>query len=178
MSNPLCRISLAWTAGLLATTILLVSCESQEATPTIKAVPAAYAKKHMPEGWWIDPLILEEGGTIYLGREKAGVNCANCHGKDGRPVRAGARNFQDTAGMKTLSDSYLLWRIAEGVPHRGMPGYQSQLTENQIWKLIAYLSTLGLKGLYYDTDAGKWIPIDRAGVHSIGDGILKNQQGS
>ena len=57
--------------------------------------PAEYADKHMPAGWWADDKIVEEGRQLYIGAKNPDVNCASCHGKDGKPVKAGARDFRN-----------------------------------------------------------------------------------
>ena len=57
--------------------------------------PAEYADKHMPAGWWADEKIVEEGRKIFIGETNPDVNCASCHGKDGKPVKAGARDFRN-----------------------------------------------------------------------------------
>ncbi len=38
--------------------------------------------------------IIEEGREIFIGAKNPDVNCASCHGKDGKPVKAGARDFR------------------------------------------------------------------------------------
>ena len=48
-------------------------------TATLKAPPPpppAYADKHMPEGWWSDPDIIEQGRQLFIGAENIDVNCA------------------------------------------------------------------------------------------------------
>ena len=79
--------------GLSAWVILLLAgCGGGEG-PIVPPppVPAAYADKHMPEGWWTDPAIIEEGKKIFIGEHNIDVNCASCHGKDGKPVRSEER---------------------------------------------------------------------------------------
>ena len=80
--------------------------------------PAEYADKHMPAGWWTDQKIIDEGKEIYIGAKNPDVNCASCHGKDGKPVKAGARDFRNGDRMKMYSDSVWFWRISEGVQRR------------------------------------------------------------
>ena len=63
--------------------------------PPLPPVPADYADKHMPAGWWTDPKVIAEGGKIYIGEINPLVNCASCHGKDGKPVKKGARDLRD-----------------------------------------------------------------------------------
>jgi mono/diheme cytochrome c family protein len=101
-------------------------------------VPAEYADKKMPAGWLTDPKVLEEGALIYTGEVNPQVNCASCHGKDGKPVKKGARDFRDKAQMGRMSDAFWFWRVSEGVPKTKMKAWKSQLSEEQIWQVIAY----------------------------------------
>ena len=110
---------------------------SEEPVP-LPEVPAEYADKKMPAGWLTDPKVLEEGAMIYTGEVNPQVNCASCHGKDGKPVKKGARDFRDKAQMGRMSDAFWFWRVSEGVPKTKMKAWKSQLSEEQIWQVIAY----------------------------------------
>jgi mono/diheme cytochrome c family protein len=121
--------------------------------------PAEYADKHMPAGWWNDEKIIEEGRQIFIGAKNIDVNCASCHGKDGKPVKAGARDFRVTDRMKLYSDSVWFWRISEGVPNTKMKPWKSKLPEEDRWKVIAYERTFGLKGQEWNQAMEKWVPI-------------------
>ncbi len=90
-----------------------------------------------------------EGGEIYY------RNCVYCHGDrlDGKGQFAEAfsprpANFQDVGTIAQLQESYLFWRIVTGgpgLPREGtpwasaMPAWQEMLTEEEIWKVIAFL---------------------------------------
>jgi mono/diheme cytochrome c family protein len=110
---------------------------SEEPVP-LPEVPAEYADKKMPAGWLTDSKVLEEGALIYTGEVNPQVNCASCHGKDGKPVKKGARDFRDKAQMGRMSDAFWFWRVSEGVPKTKMKAWKSQLSEEQIWQVIAY----------------------------------------
>ena len=73
-----------------------VKAYSEEAVP-LPPVPAEYANKHMPAGGLTDPKVIEEGAKIYIGEVNPLVNCGSCHGKDGKPVKKGARDLRDKA---------------------------------------------------------------------------------
>jgi mono/diheme cytochrome c family protein len=118
----------------------------------------------MPAGYWNNPEILEEGKAIFTGQQNIDVNCASCHGKDGKPVKAGARDFRRTEQMQLYSDSVWFWRISEGVTGTKMKAWKSKLSEDAIWKVIAYESTFGLKGKEYDVAKGQWVPAGTAGA--------------
>lgn len=145
---------------LLAAVTLLHACSTQGGSARTPVIPAEYASKHMPAGWWADESIVREGRALYLGLKNRDVNCAKCHGRNGKPVKSGARNFRDTASMKRYSDSHLLWRLAEGVPYTQMRGYKGKLSEEQLWKIVAFVRTFGLAGLRYDVASKQWVPLN------------------
>jgi formylglycine-generating enzyme required for sulfatase activity len=108
-------------------------------------VPAPYADKHMPAGWWTDPRVIEEGRKIYVGEAHPKVSCTGCHGEDGEPVRSGegVRSLKNT---KRFSDSYWFWRVAEGIPKTPMTPWKSLLSEDQIWQVVAFMHTFSHGG--------------------------------
>jgi mono/diheme cytochrome c family protein len=109
-----------------------------EEEPPLPPVPAEYADKHMPPGGWTDPKAIEEGALIYIGEANPQINCASCHGKDGKPVKKGARDLRDPKTVTRFSDSYWFWRVSEGIPKTKMKAWKSMLSEQQIWQVIAY----------------------------------------
>ena len=131
-----------------------------EAKPPAPPPPAPpeYADMHMPEGYWNNPEIIEQGKQIFIGAENIDVNCASCHGKDGKPLKAGARDFRQGEHMQLFSDSQWFWRVSEGVKGTKMKAWKSKLSEDDRWKVIAYESTFGLKGMEYSVAQNKWVP--------------------
>ena len=109
-----------------------------EDLPPLPSVPAEYADKHMPAGGWTDPKAIEEGAKIYSGESNPVVNCGSCHGKDGQPVKKGARDLRDPKNVGRFSDSFWYWRIAEGIPKTKMKAWKSLLSEEQIWQVMAF----------------------------------------
>jgi mono/diheme cytochrome c family protein len=130
--------------------------------------PAEYADKHMPAGWWADPKIAEEGQQIFIGAKNPDVNCASCHGKDGKPVKAGARDFRVTERMKLYSDSVWFWRISEGVQNTKMKAWKSKLSEEDRWKLVAFERNFGLKGKEWDMAKKEWVAVGSASAAPAG----------
>jgi formylglycine-generating enzyme required for sulfatase activity len=108
-------------------------------------VPAAYADKHMPSGWWTDPKVIQEGKDIYFGEAHPLVACTSCHGQDGRPVQSGG-GLRDQNNTSRFSDSYWYWRVAEGIPKTSMVPWKALLSEEEIWKVIAFIHTFSHKG--------------------------------
>jgi len=137
--------------------------EEPESTGPPPPAPAEYADKHMPAGWWADEKVIAEGKDIFEGVKNIDVNCASCHGKDGKPVKAGARDFRKGERMKLYSDSVWFWRISEGVPNTKMKAWKSKLSEEDRWKVMAYERTFGLKGMGYDVAKKDWVPVAEIG---------------
>lgn len=88
---------------------------------------------------------------IDSGRKLFAQHCASCHGATGAgDGPAGVDMFPPPANLAAsikspmASDSYLLWTISEGGAPTGsaMPPFKRTLTEDQIWKLVAYLRVL------------------------------------
>jgi mono/diheme cytochrome c family protein len=118
--------------------------------------PAEYAEKHMPVSWWGDAQKLEEGRKLFLGETNPDVNCASCHGKDGKPVKAGATDFRNPERMKLYSDAVWFWRISEGVPTTKMKGWKSKLSEDDRWKLVLFERSFGLPGKFWSMEKNQW----------------------
>ena len=119
--------------------------------------PAEWADKHMPADWWADAAKLEEGRKLYLGETNPDVNCGSCHGKDGKPAKAGARDFRVVERMGLYSDSVWAWRIADGVPNTKMKGWKSKLSDEDVWKLVLYERSFGLAGKAWDVGKKAWV---------------------
>lgn len=118
--------------------ILSGGLASAEDLPPLPTVPPEYADKHMPPGGWTDPKAIEEGAKIYSGEANPVVNCGSCHGKDGQPVKKGARDLRDPKNTTRFSDSFWFWRVSEGVPKTKMKAWKQFLSEEQIWHVIAF----------------------------------------
>jgi len=150
--------------GVAIVGISFSACGGGEGPPKpTPPAPAEYADMHMPDGYWNNPEILEEGKAIFTGQQNIDVNCASCHGKNGKPVKAGARDFRRTEQMELYSDAVWFWRVNEGVKGTKMKPWKSKLSEDEIWKVIAYEATFGLKGKEYDVAAKKWVAAGTAG---------------
>ncbi len=138
---------------------LLAGCTGEEEGPIVPPPPppAEYADKHMPSDWWDDAEKLEEGRKLYLGEANPDVKCGSCHGKDGKPVKAGATDLRNAERMKLYSDSVWFWRISEGVPNTKMKGFKSKLSEEDRWKLVLYERNFGLAGKVWSEEQKQWV---------------------
>ena len=157
MEKDTCRKMLGVVAVVAMGWTLSACGEAKPPAPPPPA-PPEYADMHMPEGYWNNPEILEQGKQIFIGAENIDVNCASCHGKNGKPVKAGARDFRQGEHMKLFSDSQWFWRVSEGIKGTKMKAWKSKLSEDDRWKVIAYESTFGLKGMEYSVAQNKWVP--------------------
>jgi len=151
-------------AGLAGVGLVLVSCGEGGEGPIVAppSPPAEYADKHMPAGWWADEAKAEEGRQLFIGAKNPDVNCASCHGKDGKPVKAGARDFRNAERMKLYSDSVWFWRMSEGVPNTKMKAWKSKLSEEDRWKLVLFERNFGLKGKEWDSGKKEWVAVGSA----------------
>jgi cytochrome c oxidase cbb3-type subunit 3 len=82
-----------------------------------------------------DPTKVKEGGALFVS-----YNCMDCHGMDGSgamgPSLADNRfHFGGSAGEVFQS-------IYEGRPE-GMPAWGGRIPDDQIWRLVAYVQSLG-----------------------------------
>jgi len=67
-------------------------------------------------------------------------NCSGCHG--GRGGGGMGPSLRDSLWIYGSSDAQLLGSITEGRP-AGMPTWGGRIPRDQMWKLIAYVRTLG-----------------------------------
>jgi len=86
--------------------------------------------------------VTEEGAGLYQS------HCAKCHGPEGfGDGKAGSNLFPSPALLARMVeepgavDGYLLWTVSEGGVPIGtdMPAFKDVLSENDIWKIIAFM---------------------------------------
>ena len=149
---------------VLGVGLFMVACGGEGEGPIVAPpqAPAEWADKHMPAGWWADPAKMEEGRKLYIGQANPDVDCGSCHGKDGKPTKAGARDFRVGERMKLYSDSVWAWRIADGVPNTKMKGWKSKLSEEDVWKLVLFEASFGMPGKRWDAEKKSWVDVASA----------------
>jgi mono/diheme cytochrome c family protein len=82
------------------------------------------------------PFDLSDSKVIGEGAQLFRQTCtAYCHGKDGGPSRA------PKLRASKLERSYVYARITKGSPN-GMPGFETTMSRENIWKLVAYVLSL------------------------------------
>jgi cytochrome c oxidase cbb3-type subunit 3 len=83
----------------------------------------------------------QDRGALMEGRRLfVWMNCAGCHG-----THAGGGmgpSLRDSAWLYGASDAAIYSSIAHG-RQRGMPAWGTKLPRDQIWKLVAYVKSLG-----------------------------------
>ncbi len=105
-----------------------------------KRIPEKYLKAENTIGYTIPAIAA--GGPLYI------AHCSKCHGDTG--LGNGDLAYSLTPSPALLAymvqqpiavDQYLLWSVSEGGKQFGtaMPAFKDQLTEDQIWDIVAYL---------------------------------------
>jgi mono/diheme cytochrome c family protein len=112
-----------------------------------KGIPEKYLRAENTVGYTVPAIAA--GGPLYI------AHCSKCHGYTG--LGNGQLAYALTPSPALLAymvqqpiavDQYLLWSISEGGKQFGtaMPAWKNQLTEKQIWEIVAYLRA-GFPGL-------------------------------
>ncbi|HET8833085.1 MAG TPA: c-type cytochrome [Gemmatimonadales bacterium] len=79
--------------------------------------------------------------AIMAGRRLfTGMNCAGCH--SGYAGGGMGPSLRDSLWIYGNGDAQIFSSIAEGRPY-GMPAWAGRLQDDQIWRLVAYIRTLG-----------------------------------
>lgn len=103
-------------------------------------VPEEYREATNDVGYTIKAI--EAGGPLYA------VYCLKCHGEIGLGNGREAENLTPSPALlaylvqQPISvDQYLLWSISDGGRRFGtaMPAFKNELSQEQIWQIIAYL---------------------------------------
>lgn len=106
-------------------------------------VDPAYASKRNP--------LKRTAGNIEDGKRLYVQSCVLCHGATGLGDGEAGKNLSPpppriaAIGRRPIaSDGYIYWTIAEGGVPLGtaMPPFKGSLKEDEIWRIMIYLSTL------------------------------------
>jgi glucose/arabinose dehydrogenase len=132
-------------AGLLFATALTTQALGPQApapqAPASPQAPAAVPPPAAGERGQAPPAQGRGGGrgnpmaTLYTER------CAGCHGTDMSGGRA--PSLFDDVWVHGADDESIARTIENGVPNTEMMAFKGQLTEPQIWQMVAYLKTQG-----------------------------------
>ena len=78
---------------------------------------------------------IKEGGALFIS-----YNCMDCHGADGSGAMG--PSLGDNRWHFGGSDGEVFQSIYEGRPD-GMPAWGGRIPDDQIWRLVAYVQSLG-----------------------------------
>lgn len=82
------------------------------------------------------------------GNTQYGLDCALCHGNDGRAQDPPGRWMYPRAAdltsnqVQSYSDQELFWIIQNGIRFTGMPAFGKAETSDHIWDIVDYVRTL------------------------------------
>lgn len=102
----------------------------------LAATPSAGLAQSANVGGAPPPFDLSDSKVIGEGAQIFRQSCTGyCHGKDGGPSRA------PKLRAAKLERGYVYSRITKGSPN-GMPGFETTMSRENIWKLVAYVLSL------------------------------------
>lgn len=145
------RIHIAWP---LAALLGLLPMELLHAAPPAAECPQPRFTGKAPDEYYnrTSPLApgTQDGAAakrIFMGRGNS-ISCATCHGEkgDGRGEMSDQfnprpRNFTCAQTVDGVPDGQLFWIIRFGSPGTSMPPH-GELSDEQVWQLVAYLRHL------------------------------------
>ncbi len=106
------------------------------------AAPASFLKMQNSK---TSPADIKNGGELYHKTAKP-FTCETCHGAKGDGLgdpdfesTPPARNFTCKATMNALKDGQLFWIIKNGSKDTSMPPFGGSLSDDDIWRLVAYI---------------------------------------
>lgn len=105
----------------------------------------ASTKRHAPDTKTPTPATdanLLEASKLYK------TNCASCHGDPGDPKPVVGSSFYPPAPrfmeeVPDMPENENFYLIKHGIRFTGMPGWGNIVSDDQIWKLTAFLSRMG-----------------------------------
>ena len=145
----------SWTGRTALAALVVVGASS--------AIVAQHPKEHKEQGsssgWTLaqdaetktnplagDAKALATGKTLFKDK------CSKCHGQaglgDGPDADPDHRDHQDLTNPKWADrnpDGVVFYKVANGRRRPKMPAFKDELTEQQIWSVVAYVQTLRKK---------------------------------
>lgn len=86
--------------------------------------------------------------SIAAGSALFSMDCASCHGEDGRkPTPVGKSMYPravdlSSSQVQRMSDPEIFWVIKNGIRLSGMPGFAKINSDEEIWQLAYYVRSL------------------------------------
>ena len=104
------------------------------------AAPAAHAQQLNP--YTNNTAAIEDGRGLYNDA------CTGCHGANGAAGEIGPGLGVPGRSYARNTDAQIFDAIKQGIPATAMPAQQNKLSDDQIWKITAYMK--GLRGTAID----------------------------
>ena len=135
---------------ILVPTLLVMGCTAHKQPWSVETALANAAKdvvipieaQSLTNPLTSSPEIISAGQQIY------GQSCAICHGIDGRGHTDLGRGMYPPAmdlnspHVQHWKDADLFWIIQNGVRLTGMPSWKSVISDEDTWKLVAFMRAL------------------------------------
>lgn len=114
---------------------------SAQTQPTGWILPADAEQKKNPHA--VDEKFVATGMAIYKDK------CARCHGPgglgdgpDADPDAPGEMNLTNPQRVEQNPDGVVFYKVWNGRRRPKMPAFSAELTEEQVWAVVAYTQTL------------------------------------
>jgi mono/diheme cytochrome c family protein len=98
-----------------------------------------------------NPLTVTDA-VVAAGRKLYSSKCARCHGPEGKgngqdanPVYQKEMNLTDAARASLNPDGVVFYKVWNGRSSPKMPVFSRELTNEQVWAIVAYVQTLRAK---------------------------------
>jgi mono/diheme cytochrome c family protein len=99
----------------------------------------AWAAGTPPAGGAAPPFDLTEAATIAAGESLFNRRCAGkCHGLDGHA----GEDAPTIRGKEYLTPVFVYITVTMGRPGSAMPSWKDRLTEDELWRVVAYVVSL------------------------------------
>lgn len=91
---------------------------------------------------------VESAEGLAEGKTRYGVECAACHGMDGRGLTDNGRWMYPRAAdlnspsVQEYSDQELFWIVKNGIRLSGMPAFGRVESDERIWRIAQYIRSL------------------------------------
>lgn len=147
----------AATGGLLGMTVLRAEkplpgeAEMADIAKKMLMIPSEYADMRIPsrfltEDRQLKPEVISSGKQLY------DVQCALCHGQNGKGDGAFGKTMYPQAAdftsdsVQNKSDGQLYWMIAHGINLTGMPAFGREYGgangDDEIWAMVAFIRSI------------------------------------
>lgn len=98
------------------------------------------------------PALPNNAASVAAGSALFSMDCASCHGEDGRkPTPVGKSMYPRAVDLslsqvQQMSNPEIFWVIKNGIRLSGMPGFARINSDDEIWQLAYYVRSLGKNG--------------------------------